>query len=60
MAPDDHRALSDAAWSGETAKVALMLDLGFDPRAPGEGIGLGASLRVVAGFVGHGARAAAG
>jgi ankyrin repeat protein len=39
MKPEDHRIISDAAWRGDTAKVSLMLDLGFDPRATGEGSG---------------------
>ena len=39
MAPEDHRAITDAAWNGDVAAVALMLDLGFDPRAPGQDSG---------------------
>jgi ankyrin repeat protein len=39
MAPEDHRAVTDAAWNGDAAAVALMLDLGFDPRAPGQDSG---------------------
>ena len=35
MTPADHRAISDAAWNGEARAVALMSELGFDPRAPG-------------------------
>lgn len=33
---DDLRALPDAGWAGEAAAVDLMLDLGFDPAAPGQ------------------------
>jgi ankyrin repeat protein len=39
MAPVQHRALADAAWNGEARAVALMLDLGFDPRATGHDSG---------------------
>jgi hypothetical protein len=39
MSPDDHRAITDAAWNGDAAAVALMLDLGFDPRTPGHDSG---------------------
>lgn len=39
MTPDDHRAISDAAWNGDARAVALMLDLGFDPRTPGHDSG---------------------
>jgi ankyrin repeat protein len=39
MSPDDHRAISDAAWNGDAAAVALMLELGFDPRTPGHDSG---------------------
>jgi ankyrin repeat protein len=39
MTPDDHRAITDAAWHGDAAAVALMLDLGFDPRTPGHDSG---------------------
>jgi hypothetical protein len=35
MSREDHRAISDAAWNGDTRAVALMSELGFDPRAPG-------------------------
>lgn len=35
LAPDDHSALAEAAWTGRTAAVALMMELGFDPAAPG-------------------------
>src|SRR5690606_19505988 len=35
LAPDDHGALAEAAWTGRTAAVALMMELGFDPAAPG-------------------------
>lgn len=39
MTPADHRAIADAAWHGDARTVALMLDLGFDPRAPGHDSG---------------------
>jgi ankyrin repeat protein len=39
MKPDDHRAITDAAWNGDAAAVALMLELGFDPRTPGHDLG---------------------
>jgi ankyrin repeat protein len=39
MTQDDHRAVADAAWNGDTRAVALMLDLGFDPRTPGHDSG---------------------
>jgi len=36
---DAHRAITDAAWQGNAASVALMLDLGFDPATPGHDSG---------------------
>lgn len=33
--PDEHRALADAAGAPDPAAVELMLELGFDPAAPG-------------------------
>jgi ankyrin repeat protein len=39
MAPDHHRALADAAWSGRVRAVEVMLELGFDPRTPGHDAG---------------------
>lgn len=39
MSPEDHRALADAAWNGAARAVALMLELGFDPRATGHDSG---------------------
>ena len=39
MTQDDHRAIADAAWNGDAAAVALMLELGFDPRTPGHDSG---------------------
>src|SRR6267154_457028 len=39
MTPGDHRAISDAAWHGDARAVALMSDLGFDPRTPGHDSG---------------------
>lgn len=39
MTPNDHRAISDAAWHGDARAVALMSELGFDPRTPGHDSG---------------------
>jgi hypothetical protein len=39
MGPDDHRAISDAAWNADARAVALMSELGFDPRTPGHDSG---------------------
>ena len=39
MTPREHRAIADAAWNGDARAVALMLDLGFDPRTPGHDTG---------------------
>jgi len=39
MSPADHRVIADAAWNGEARAVALMLELGFDPRTPGHDSG---------------------
>ena len=39
MQPEDHQAVSDAAWNGDARAVALMLDVGFDPRTPGHDSG---------------------
>ena len=36
MTSDDQRTISDAAWNGDARAVALMSDLGFDPRTPGQ------------------------
>jgi ankyrin repeat protein len=36
MGPEQHRTISDAAWHGDARVVALMLELGFDPRTPGQ------------------------
>jgi ankyrin repeat protein len=35
MMPSDHAAIADAAWGGDARAVALMLELGFDPRTVG-------------------------
>jgi ankyrin repeat protein len=35
MSPAQHRALADAAWTGDVRAVSLMLSLGFDPRMSG-------------------------
>jgi ankyrin repeat protein len=39
MVPEQHRIIADAAWNGEARGVALMLDLGFNPRTPGHDSG---------------------
>lgn len=39
MTPQDHRAITDAAWAGDARAVALMVELGFDPRTPGHDSG---------------------
>jgi hypothetical protein len=39
LTADDHRAITDAAWNGDARAVALMLELGFDPRTPGHDAG---------------------
>lgn len=39
MTPNEHRAMTDAAWNGDSRAVALMMELGFDPRAPGQDSG---------------------
>jgi hypothetical protein len=39
MPPQEHRAIADAAWNADAAAVALMMDLGFDPRIPGHDSG---------------------
>jgi ankyrin repeat protein len=39
MSAQEHRAISDAAWNADARAVALMLDLGFDPRTPGHDSG---------------------
>ncbi|MBW8770929.1 MAG: ankyrin repeat domain-containing protein [Gemmatimonadetes bacterium] len=39
LTADDRRALADAAWNGQARPVALMLDLGFDPRITGHDSG---------------------
>ena len=36
MGPAQHRAITDAAWHGDARAVAVMLELGFDPRTPGQ------------------------
>jgi len=35
LRPGDHRLLADAAWAPDPAAVELMMELGFDPAAPG-------------------------
>jgi len=39
MTKGDHRAITDAAWNGDARAVALMIELGFDPRTPGHDSG---------------------
>jgi ankyrin repeat protein len=39
IAPEDHRAIADAAWNGQARAVELMLELGFDPRTTGHDSG---------------------
>ena len=39
LAPDDQRAIADAAWSGNVRAVVLMLDLGFNPTTTGHDSG---------------------
>jgi ankyrin repeat protein len=39
MSEDDHRAVADAAWHGDTRAVELMVELGFDPGVPGHDSG---------------------
>lgn len=39
MTSDDHRAITEAAWDGDARAVALMSELGFDPRTPGQDTG---------------------
>lgn len=39
LTPDQQRVLADAAWHGEARPVAMMLELGFDPRTPGHDSG---------------------
>lgn len=34
-----HRVITDAAWNGDAAAVAVMLDVGFDPATPGQDTG---------------------
>lgn len=39
MPAEHHRTLADAAWGGKVRAVELMLELGFDPAAPGHDSG---------------------
>lgn len=39
LTPNDHRAVTDAAWNGDATAVTLMLSLGFDPATPGHDAG---------------------
>ena len=47
-----HRALADAAWNGNVKAVALMVDLGFDPRTTGHDGGTPLHLAAWEGSVG--------
>ena len=60
MTPEQHRAISDAAWNGNAQAVAVMIQLGFDPRTPahdsGTALHLAAwegSVETVAALLGH-------
>jgi hypothetical protein len=39
LTQDEQRVIADAAWNGNARAVALMLDLGFDPKIPGQDSG---------------------
>jgi ankyrin repeat protein len=39
LTQDEQRTLADAAWGGNAEAVALMLDLGFDPKVTGQDSG---------------------
>ena len=39
LAPEDARAIADAAWHGDARAVGLMLALGFDPHTRGHDSG---------------------
>ena len=39
LTPDEQRVIADAAWNGNARAVALMLDLGFDPKVQGQDSG---------------------
>lgn len=39
LTQDEQGAIADAAWNGNARAVALMLDLGFDPKVPGQDSG---------------------
>jgi len=39
LTPDEQRVIADAAWNGNARAVALMLDLGFDPKVTGQDSG---------------------
>jgi hypothetical protein len=51
LGPDDQRAITDAAWNGESTAVAAMLEVGFDPATPGQDSG---SALHCAAWQGHG------
>jgi ankyrin repeat protein len=39
LTQDEQRVIADAAWNGNARAVALMLDLGFDPKVSGQDSG---------------------
>ncbi len=39
LTKDEQRVIADAAWNGNARAVALMLDLGFDPKVQGQDAG---------------------
>ena len=39
LTQDEQRTIADAAWNGNARAVALMLDLGFDPKVTGQDSG---------------------
>ena len=53
LAPDEHRAIADAAWNGDARAVALMLEWA-STRSAGTGLGHTAALRGVGRIAGDG------
>lgn len=47
----DHALAADAAWNGNARALALMLDLGFDPRVPGHDSGTALHCAAWGGYV---------
>ena len=56
LTQDEQRAIADAAWNGNARAVALMLELGFDPKVTGTGFGHAAAPRGVGRIAGDGRR----